>query len=115
MSARRKLRGHAAVWCDVEGCGAVRAANWWGANAEGARIEASGYGWTRCLVFTEKGNHLVDVCPAHTHIIDCSCPRPNSVLLNPDCRAGKHDVCDGGGWDHVADEEAACPCPCHES
>lgn len=28
----------------------------------------------------------------------------------PECKAGKHDNCDGTAWDDQADEETACPC-----
>ncbi|GAA4075602.1 hypothetical protein ACFFOS_27520 [Nocardioides kongjuensis] len=35
---------------------------------------------------------------------------PVVVQPCPECRAGKHGNCDGGSWDYVADEPAACPC-----
>lgn len=33
--------------------------------------------------------------------------------MNPDCRDGKHDACNGDGWDHDTDEPVPCPCDCH--
>lgn len=35
------------------------------------------------------------------------------ILINPDCRDGKHPNC-AGGWDDEADLPANCPCACHE-
>lgn len=35
------------------------------------------------------------------------------VLMNPDCRAGKHDVCDGRGWNETRNHGEDCPCRCH--
>lgn len=36
-----------------------------------------------------------------------------SILINPECRAGKHASCDGRGWDLEDDVETHCPCRCH--
>ena len=35
------------------------------------------------------------------------------VLLNPDCRDGKHRSCNGAGWDLTNDIGTDCPCNCH--
>lgn len=37
----------------------------------------------------------------------------NQRIPNPDCRDGKHGICDGHGWDIDADTAVRCPCPCH--
>lgn len=31
--------------------------------------------------------------------------------MNPDCRDGKHDACNGDGWD--GENVIPCVCPCH--
>lgn len=31
--------------------------------------------------------------------------------MNPDCRDGKHDACNGDGWD--GEQIIPCVCPCH--
>ncbi len=31
-------------------------------------------------------------------------------LSCPECRAGKHDNCDGTSWDWDADQGVVCPC-----
>jgi hypothetical protein len=31
-------------------------------------------------------------------------------LMCPECRDGKHDNCDGSGWDRETDEFIRCPC-----
>lgn len=31
--------------------------------------------------------------------------------MNPDCRDGKHDACNGDGWD--GENVISCVCPCH--
>lgn len=36
-----------------------------------------------------------------------------TVLIDPDCAAGKHTNCDGTGWDENTEALADCPCPCH--
>lgn len=36
-----------------------------------------------------------------------------SVLINPECRDGKHRSCDHTGWDVDADRHTTCPCTCH--
>lgn len=33
--------------------------------------------------------------------------------MNPDCKAGKHDACNGDGWD--GENVVQCPCGCHET
>lgn len=33
--------------------------------------------------------------------------------LGPECRAGKHESCDGSALDLVADEIVPCACKCH--
>ncbi|QGZ16921.1 hypothetical protein SEA_LITTLETOKYO_29 [Arthrobacter phage LittleTokyo] len=38
---------------------------------------------------------------------------PGKVLLNPECRDGKHRNCNGEGWDTWADDATDCPCECH--
>lgn len=38
---------------------------------------------------------------------------PPNVLVNPDCKAGKHDACNGDAWDTVQDAVTECPCTCH--
>lgn len=38
---------------------------------------------------------------------------PPSILINPDCRDGKHGNCTGG-WDTFAEKPADCPCHCHQ-
>lgn len=38
--------------------------------------------------------------------------RPRSEC--PECRAGKHDNCDGGAWDVDTDEAAVCECWEHD-
>lgn len=38
---------------------------------------------------------------------------PRSVQVNPDCKAGKHDACNGDAWDTVKDAVTECPCTCH--
>jgi hypothetical protein len=35
------------------------------------------------------------------------------VLIDPDCREGKHPNCDGTGWDTIANAPSSCPCACH--
>ena len=35
------------------------------------------------------------------------------ILLNPDCRDGKHKSCSGAGWDLTNDIGTDCPCKCH--
>ena len=37
----------------------------------------------------------------------------NQRVVNPDCRDGKHTICDGHGWDVDADTAVRCPCACH--
>lgn len=37
----------------------------------------------------------------------------NQRIPNPDCRDGKHTICDGHGWDVDADTAVRCPCVCH--
>ena len=37
-----------------------------------------------------------------------------AVRANPDCAAGKHDACNGDGWDNRIDAVCDCPCTCHE-
>ena len=37
-----------------------------------------------------------------------------AVIVNPDCRDGKHDACNGDGWDTRLDAVTDCPCTCHE-
>lgn len=37
------------------------------------------------------------------------------VVLNPECRDGKHPNCDGRGWDPDTDEACECPCSCHST
>lgn len=39
----------------------------------------------------------------------------NQRVLNPDCRDGKHGICDGHGWDLDADTAVRCPCTCHDT
>ena len=36
------------------------------------------------------------------------------VMINPDCRDGKHRSCSGDGWNMITDETTQCPCTCHE-
>ncbi|PPF64552.1 hypothetical protein C5E11_03955 [Clavibacter michiganensis] len=36
-----------------------------------------------------------------------------TVIIDPDCAAGKHTNCDGTGWDENTEALADCPCPCH--
>lgn len=36
------------------------------------------------------------------------------ILVNPECRDGKHDNCDGNAWDTRTDAVTDCPCTCHE-
>lgn len=35
-----------------------------------------------------------------------------NVLINPDCRDGKHASC-SGGWNDDTDTPDNCPCTCH--
>ncbi|OMH30635.1 hypothetical protein [Tersicoccus sp. Bi-70] len=37
------------------------------------------------------------------------------VLTNPECRADKHDSCDGRGWNETRDRYEGCPCGCHKT
>lgn len=34
--------------------------------------------------------------------------------MNPDCRDGKHDACNGDAWDNEADMPIWCGCWCHD-
>ncbi|WP_193596098.1 hypothetical protein [Microbacterium sp. YJN-G] len=45
-------------------------------------------------------------------IADCVC---TDIIepIGPDCRAGKHDACDGRALDETADEVTDCMCSCH--
>lgn len=36
-----------------------------------------------------------------------------TVIMDPDCTAGKHTNCDGTGWDEDTEALAGCPCSCH--
>lgn len=36
------------------------------------------------------------------------------ILRDPDCVVGKHQNCNGQGWDVTNDQPADCPCECHE-
>jgi hypothetical protein len=36
-----------------------------------------------------------------------------TVIIDPDCAAGKHNNCDGTGWDENTEALADCPCTCH--
>ena len=36
-----------------------------------------------------------------------------TVLIDPDCVAGKHTACLGNAWDNESDMPADCECPCH--
>lgn len=38
-----------------------------------------------------------------------------TVIMDPDCAAGKHTNCDGTGWDEKTEALADCPCACHRS
>lgn len=38
----------------------------------------------------------------------------NQRIPSPDCRDGKHGICDGHGWDMDADTAVRCPCACHQ-
>lgn len=38
---------------------------------------------------------------------------PMHIKTNPECAQGKHDNCDGTGWDIDLDRTAQCPCSCH--
>lgn len=33
--------------------------------------------------------------------------------MNPDCRDGKHDACNGDAWDFQFDQPSECQCECH--
>lgn len=35
---------------------------------------------------------------------------PTEVEPCPECKAGKHENCDGEAWDSVNDRPAGCPC-----
>jgi len=35
------------------------------------------------------------------------------ILINPDCRDGKHRNCAGDGWDTEREVSCGCPCDCH--
>jgi len=35
------------------------------------------------------------------------------ILIDPDCRDGKHANCRGYGWDTDTDTPTSCPCSCH--
>ena len=37
----------------------------------------------------------------------------STVIINPECRDGKHTSCNNTGWDLSFDTFTACPCPCH--
>lgn len=69
MSARKKVQGNAAVWCDHAGCEAYAMASSWHANAAAARSEARLYrGWTQAVHFGAEGEPNVyrrDYCPEH--------------------------------------------------
>ena len=41
-------------------------------------------------------------------------PSKGQEEVNPDCKYGKHDACNGDGWDMDADFPIDCPCDCHE-
>ena len=39
----------------------------------------------------------------------------SDILMNPECRDGKHSNCDGMGFDLQTDNYVPCPCSCHKS
>lgn len=41
-------------------------------------------------------------------------PSTPTVIVNPECRSGKHSNCDGNGWDTRRDAVTDCTCTCHE-
>jgi hypothetical protein len=54
-----------------------------------------------------RGDPLPDTAAEH----GCQTKPP---LLNPDCRAGKHQACSGTAWDDTTDALAPCGCACHD-
>lgn len=38
-----------------------------------------------------------------------------AILIEPDCRDGKHRNCSGDAWDTEADAYVDCPCECHKA
>jgi hypothetical protein len=46
---------------------------------------------------------------------DCNAPKGRLVAPGPDCRDGKHGICDQVGWDMLTDGPTDCPCDCHEA
>lgn len=39
----------------------------------------------------------------------------SGIMINPDCRDGKHTSCNGNGFDPDKGVFAQCPCPCHRT
>jgi len=49
---------------------------------------------------------------AHARL-EVTSPPASPIQTNPDCAAGKHDACNGDGWDTRFETVCECPCDCH--
>jgi hypothetical protein len=84
--------------------------------SDGYRVWIDGDGWWR-------GDPLIGRCRWNAWWAKLELPRPEwaevaaaslvRVRVNPDCKTGKHDACNGDAWDTIRDAVTECPCTCH--
>jgi hypothetical protein len=75
------------------------------ATSEGFEVLMSGDVHKR-ITTDEAEIDFVDFMAAHV--------APMDERIAPDCRDGKHRICDGLSWSNKADRHIPCSCTCHE-
>lgn len=85
-----------------------------------AIVEDAGLDWDKLeelVKFNIKENLVVPLDAALNEIIrqmqDNTFEEEPGIVMNPDCRDGKHQACSGQGWDISVEKLIVCPCVCH--